>query len=184
MKERWRLIVDGYWVSDHGRVYAGARHVRCGAVDGTEHFRKKRARILGMNVSPAGYYRVNIYRRVVHVHTLVAEAFLGKAPASDSTVNHIDLDKKNNRATNLEWLSSSDNVLHAWANGAYQAEKAVRCLDDGREFESLKAAARAEGRAVGNLCTHLRGKQKTFAGKHWEYITGLTCSPWPQRNNA
>lgn len=45
------------------------------------------------------------------VHRLVAETFIPN-PNNLETVNHIDLDKKNNNANNLEWLSKSDNLKH------------------------------------------------------------------------
>lgn len=176
--EQWKKVADGYWVSSHGRVWAGPRDVPCGARNGGRYTRKKRGRILGMNLSPLGYYRVNINRRVVHVHALVARAFLGEQPSPGMTVNHIDLDKTNNRADNLEWVSSADNVRHAWANGAYSNARAVRCIDTGEVFATSKEAAESRGRARGNLCTHLKGGQKTFAGQRWEYIA---VPPWPTR---
>src|SRR5690606_19120684 len=52
------------------------------------------------------------------VHVLVAEAFIGPKPKG-MTVNHIDGDKTNNHATNLEYLSVADNIRHAFAMGLY-----------------------------------------------------------------
>lgn len=54
------------------------------------------------------------------VHVLVALAFLGEKPAG-LQVNHIDADKTNNRAANLEYVSPLRNMLHAralWNMGA------------------------------------------------------------------
>lgn len=49
------------------------------------------------------------------IHRLVAEAFI---PRKDGLqVNHMDCDKSNNRADNLEWISHKDNVSHAVQNG-------------------------------------------------------------------
>lgn len=50
------------------------------------------------------------------VHRLVAQEFIENAD-NLSTVNHIDGVKTNNRATNLEWMSVSDNLKHAYAMG-------------------------------------------------------------------
>jgi hypothetical protein len=45
------------------------------------------------------------------LHRIVALAFLGAAPSDmvDPTVDHIDGDKCNNAAANLQWLSRVDN---------------------------------------------------------------------------
>jgi hypothetical protein len=50
------------------------------------------------------------------IHRLVALAFCHK---SDEThqVNHINGNKRDNVYTNLEWVSRSENRLHAWREG-------------------------------------------------------------------
>ena len=50
------------------------------------------------------------------VHRLVATAFLDN-DASYPIVNHIDGDKLNNKASNLEWVTYKDNIDHAYATG-------------------------------------------------------------------
>lgn len=48
------------------------------------------------------------------IHTLVANAFVKKPESKVRlTVNHIDGNKINNNADNLEWITSGDNVRHA-----------------------------------------------------------------------
>lgn len=51
-----------------------------------------------------------------YVHRLVAQAFLPN-PDNLPQVNHIDCNKENNCASNLEWISGSRNILHAHAEG-------------------------------------------------------------------
>lgn len=48
----------------------------------------------------------------VRVHRLVALTFLGPRP-DGAVINHIDGDKCNNRATNLEYVTLSENALHS-----------------------------------------------------------------------
>ena len=70
----------------------------------------------------SGYYVTSITctpvpKRVVAVHRLVAFAFLGP-PTSvrPMHVNHKDLDKGNNCADNLEWVTPAENLRHFYEN--------------------------------------------------------------------
>lgn len=47
------------------------------------------------------------------IHRLVAKAFI-KNPKNKRTINHINGNKKDNRVKNLEWLSYSENHIHAY----------------------------------------------------------------------
>ena len=52
----------------------------------------------------------------ISVHRAVAQAFIPK-PKDKNLVNHIDGNKLNNNACNLEWCTDSENKLHAYALG-------------------------------------------------------------------
>lgn len=51
------------------------------------------------------------------VHRLVAIAHIGPAPDDSPWINHRDGNKRNNRVTNLEWVSPSENNAHAYRSG-------------------------------------------------------------------
>ena len=98
-------------VSSYGRVRSFLRNKESGA-------------ILQATEDKKGYLRLRVTlereRRCYKIHRLVAEAFL-ENPDKLPQVNHIDGDKKNNRADNLEWITNADNASHAiesglWAN--------------------------------------------------------------------
>jgi hypothetical protein len=54
--------------------------------------------------------------KTIRVHQIVAWAFLGPQP-SKHDVNHKDGNKRNNQASNLEYVTRSQNQLHAQEHG-------------------------------------------------------------------
>lgn len=68
-----------------------------------------------------GYPRVTIYLGngkyvVKSVHRLVAEQHIPN-PSNLPQVNHKDFNKQNNCVDNLEWVSASTNIKHAYDAG-------------------------------------------------------------------
>lgn len=80
----------------------------------------------GKNLKPvltnSGYVNINLItgndkdRIVKRVHRLVAELFIPNPDGKDE-VNHIDGNKQNNRADNLEWVTRNENEQHAYDTG-------------------------------------------------------------------
>ena len=73
----------------------------------------------------SGYYTTGISlkseNRVELVHRLVAFAFLGRPSSQDHAyVNHKDLDKGNNSAENLEYVTRSENMAHFFASTGFR----------------------------------------------------------------
>jgi hypothetical protein len=69
-----------------------------------------------------GYIRTFVGYKPMRAHRLVALAFV-KNPNNYNEVNHIDGNKKNNHASNLEWCSRSHNTKHSFEIGLNKARR-------------------------------------------------------------
>ena len=115
MEEIWKDVPDYeniYQVSNLGRIKSLSRK--------TEQNDKKRfvkTKILKQQINRNGYkvvtLRKNNKRKEYKVHRLVLYGFVGK---SDLIVNHLDLNKQNNKLENLEYCTYSDNTFHYFSN--------------------------------------------------------------------
>lgn len=109
MHEEWRRVVgnDSYEVSSLGNVRR--------AVAGDSNFAKA-----GRHLRPSRNTRYSIVvlysqhkGRAVKVHRLVAAAFIGPCPEGHE-VNHINGERHDNRAENLEYVTPRQNVRHTF----------------------------------------------------------------------
>ena len=107
-EEVWRDVpgYEGlYMVSDMGNVLS------LGGRKGSEPMK-----VLRQSLMSSGYKKVCLRKngaaKNVSVHRMVAAAFVPN-PNNKSEVNHKDGDKHNNMASNLEWVTKSENALHA-----------------------------------------------------------------------
>lgn len=95
-----------YEVSNHGRVR------RRWSI----HTRKT-------SVNKYGYVTLILHAGTIHkhvtVHALVMAAFVGPCP-DGLEINHIDGDKSNNHPENLEYVTRSENTIHALRIGLRQ----------------------------------------------------------------
>ena len=113
--EEWRDIPGfiGYEVSSLGRVRGIDR--LCGNRPGVT-----KGKILKPFRNKRGYLEVNLYNNSKStakiIHRLVAKAFISN-DFNKPQVNHIDGNKLNNEVSNLEWMSNSENQLHAYSLG-------------------------------------------------------------------
>ena len=158
--EQWKPIEghDKYEVSDEGRVR-----------------NSKTGRVLKTRINERGYTVVQLHRNNVplteRVHRLVAKAF---HPCDDERldVNHIDGNKLNNSASNLEFCSRQYNVQHAFRTGLKQPsrEKRVRVIETGEEFRSIRECGRALGLDQTSITQCVLGKAHTCGGYHFEEV--------------
>jgi hypothetical protein len=119
MQSDW-LSVGGYEgmyeVCVDGRVRSVDRVVK-----GPRGFPKRlKGKAISYGKTISGYPFVILYTDGIGknhlVHRVVAETFLPK-PEGRKEVNHKDCNKTNNHKNNLEWVSRSENSIHATVNG-------------------------------------------------------------------
>ncbi len=128
--EEWRVIEpSGYSVSNTG----------CVRNDNT-------GRIMSLKEDGRGHNSVKIQGQVRLVHRLVAQAFI-EGFTDACVVNHIDNDPRNNHVHNLECVSQSMNILHAYATNNIKKKKFTPCIQvdyQGNVVGSYKSLADAE----------------------------------------
>ena len=103
-----RIIINNiqtkYLVSEDGKVYS--EYKKC---------------FLKPSITQHGYCRVTLSvsgKKVGrYIHRLVAEYFLGFQEKTKMVINHIDGNKQNNNVANLEIITPSENLIHAYKNG-------------------------------------------------------------------
>ncbi|RYF47238.1 MAG: HNH endonuclease [Comamonadaceae bacterium] len=113
-------------------------------------------------------------RREVSVHQLVCSVFNGDAPSPGLQVNHKDGKKDHNAATNLEWVTASENVLHSFRVLGRQAKRRpVEAVDPKSGCVIGRFAAVTFVQEAGfhppNVCAALNGRQRTSGGLLWRY---------------
>ena len=120
-------------------------------------------------LSNSGYYYVclsnNKIKKHLFVHRIVALEFIDN-PKSKEQVNHIDGNKINNCIENLEWLSRSENMKHAYKNGLNRysslqrqiLSKPIINLITGVVYDSIKKASIDYGISANYLGEMISGK--------------------------
>lgn len=105
---RWVVGVDGYCVSNRGRVCS---------IDRIINGKICRGRLLRPGAQASGHVTVALGRRnSKSVHVIVLEAFCGPCPDGHEGL-HYDDNPANNDETNLRWGTRSDNLHDAVRNG-------------------------------------------------------------------
>jgi hypothetical protein len=172
---------DYYEIDINGNVYSVERFVK--KWDG---LRKIERCFKKQSLCNSGYLRVNLSKNGSNkkhlVHRLVAIEFI-ENPFNKSYVNHKDGNKLNNNASNLEWVTKSENTIHAinvlnkkigfksikgeaWyktKNKPNPAKKSVLMLDKEnnfiKEFDSLTEAGLFLNKHPAQIMNYIQGKR-------------------------
>ena len=131
MKESWKAVegFEGYQVSSLGRV-------------------KRRERVLKAWPTRCGYLLVRLYKNGLFqdwsVHRLVYSTF-HKGLGIGKEINHKDGNKRNNRIENLEQVTRSENIKHAFKLGLNVAQRGEKHKLAKLTEQDIKEIRAAEG---------------------------------------
>ncbi len=140
-----------------------------------------------------GYQRVRIENKCLggvirtSIHQLVAEAFIpNPEPERFKEVNHLDANKQNNSAYNLEWTDHVGNMKHAYAMGINRApimdhsEKIRKRVTNGcQTFSSIseagawlaqKGKCKNQESGIAGISAVIRNKRYSFGGYEWKCV--------------
>ena len=142
-----------------------------GRVASLDKFGKLRERLGYVNTG--GYRRVSIKGKAYSTHRLIAETFCPN-PNGFPIVNHIDENKLNNCASNLEWCTYQHNSLHGTARqrAIEKVSKPVVAKDsEGNIVYTFSSTAEAgsKGFTSSNISSCCNGRQKTHKGLYWSF---------------
>jgi len=131
-----------------------------------------------------GYRTKAVGKKSYKIHRLIAETFLdlpnGKRSSIASSkayqVDHIDMDRSNNKLSNLRWATQSENIRSSYAKNKDRKScsevlsKPIKCLNTGMVFQSVTLAAKSLGVDRANIFKVLRGKLSHAGGFKFEYV--------------
>lgn len=162
-----------YQISSSGKIRSVDREITQ-EKDGTVFTRKMKGRELKTGILNSGYQVVWLSKngivKALTIHRLVAKAFIPN-PQNKKDINHIDGNKTNNKASNLEWTTRSENVKHSHeflerkSNG-----RKIKCVETGEKFNSIKEASIKMNINRHSINHVLRGRNKKAGGYTWMYL--------------
>lgn len=184
--ETWRPIpgIEGYEVSDHGRVRSLDRWVQY--MNGRRHRRK--GRMLTPDQDSRGRMRLSLGSKArSRIHQLVALAFIGPCP-DGMEVAHNDGNPSNNRLANLRYDTHSGNHDDRHRHGTMlegnTATNRTLTAAQAIAIYASKGIATAASLAAEYNCAPSTIKS-LWQGRSWRHVTGAPSpDPRPSSGNT
>jgi len=176
-KEIWKDIegYEGlYQASNLGRIRSLDRYIPH-SLGGSAFIRSK---ILSGYSKNCKYERLTLYSntnsKTYLVHRIIANTFVSN-PENKPYVNHIDGDKLNNKASNLEWCTAKENTHHAIENGLQKVKGEFQTNSKFTPKDILDIRKMLdEGRTSRSIAEDYDVHESTISlikiGKHWSHI--------------
>ncbi len=140
--EQWKNIegYEGhYMISNQGRV---------------KTLKPRSEDILKSRINKHGYnycsLSLNGKAKQFKVHRLVLQHFTPN-PNNKPHVNHLDSNRSNNVAENLEWCTQKENTVHAWKHGHGTLQKARKRRALTQRFSSKVKYKKLQGQQFGSI---------------------------------
>ena len=182
LKDMKQIIIKGelstYYISKDAKIY-----------------NTKTSRWIKGRMAPNGYWDFILNhggkQHSFRAHRLVAEYFIPN-PENKKQVNHIDGNKLNNKVENLEWVTTSENQIHAINNNLLSSQRKREYYKEDLENEFWKEIPNStylissKGRVRNNknvilkpkidtgyeryLLTLIDGTKKTYLGHRLVYL--------------
>lgn len=189
MEEIWKPVIGyepDYEVSNLGNVRS-MRFANMGP--GKNGSGVKNLKLI---LGSTGYYVVNLYKdgmmKQLHVHRLVAEAFLPN-PCNFPVVDHINTIQTDNNICNLRWTTTKGNVNNPissarritkcrevfqgkYGKDSYKHRSIAQYTKDGvlvKIWDAMSDACRELGLESSSLTRACQGIYKTSGGFIWKY---------------
>jgi hypothetical protein len=172
MKEKWRILIGYekfYEVSNLGQIRNLPRKILM--PNGGYYISKKS--INKQVENGKGYLRVFLCKNGIvttkYVHRLVAITWC-RNEFNYNEVNHIDGDKSNNIASNLEWVTRKQNVIHARKTGLAPSKLNETYVDEiiGLKNNGAKIKEIALIYGISHHTIH-----SIMSGNIWNWYTGI-----------
>ena len=162
-----------YWISNCGQVFNGRKVLKTYSIN-------------------SGYQAIKLTKNtIVHsflIHRLVALNFLSN-PLNKKEINHINGNKSDNDVSNLEWVSSKENKLHARQNNLWAYNLPAKGVKKGKKSKYYNVSYDASRNKWTATVRHnnINIQQKRFdteieAARHVDYIIDTYSLNRPKNN--